>query len=1226
MSDRLEAGDPERIGEFWLAGRLGAGGQGVVYDAYGPDGTRVAVKVLHGAQEAPRELALMAAEARAAQRVASFCTARILQVRLEPPRPYIVSEYIDGLSLQGTVKGAAGRPGRRFAGDDLHRLGIGIATALTAIHQAKVVHRDLKPGNVMLGPDGPRLIDFGIARVLDTHSATEGAFAGTLRYMAPEVYAGRRAGAEADVFAWGAIMVFAATGEHAFQGGTLPEIAHRIRTHHPDLAALPDALRPLVEAALAKDPLARPSARAVLAALTRDPREGPGGPDDLVAAGAAQAGLRSRWEPGDPALGKVAEDVYAALPPREQGLVPEVFLRCVVPGEDGSLATRPVALAELSDRERPDEARALEHVVRAFEPLLVVAGDQVVLARPAVLRAWPRLRDWAEDERDGLRVHHRVREAARTWADHGRRRGDVLTGAHLDEAVRWATAAGSGPSLNRLERGLLDASTRARTARGRRTRAAAAVLAVTTLVSLTATGWAIRAQRTTVDQRDIAASRQLAAQSRQFGATAPDKAALLAVAAHGIRETPESRAALLNIVTHPARGVLNGYRGDPRAVAADRAGRLLAIGNKDGTIGLWDVRRHRRAGGFLRLFEGDGSDVPMMVALSPDGRTLAGAAADEESAAGSTWADGDVRGTVRFWDVRTRRPLGELPVSSGPGSVVFAPDGKSAAVNDGAEIALWDVGTTLRRRGPVVRAAESDYGTFTVVSPDATAVATGEVSGELGVWDLASGERTASFPVEGAAVALSPDARTVVTAESGEDYDTYVRFYDARTGKQRSKPIRTSLAPDVGPFSPDGRAVFIGTQLRDTATGARLGTLPVDSGDDAKIVSFAGEHTVVSLTANDFSRNTVRLWDVTVHQPDRRPFDPVPPDERDGLNRHGFSPDRRTMVTLAAVGGQDAFRTWDVGTGKQTRPPVPAPSDANGRTDADPIVVRPGGGAFAVADLEARIKLWDQAARRWSVLDDGPGGVVNAMALSPDGRILAAGRGHLVHAPDRPADGRVQLWDLDARAPIGDGPLFTSGEQVTALAFSPDGTTLAAGIGRTVRLWNVADGEELDPPISGLTGTVAALAFAPDNRTLAIGAADATTLWDVRGRRQIGAPLAGHSDRVTSLAFSRDGETLATGGDDGVVRLWDVTGQSQIGAPLTGHADRVAAMSFDPDAAVLTTSDGAATVRRWNIAMPADPAATACTIAGRTLTRAEWAQYVPPGIDYRDTCPSLSGS
>ncbi|MCP9967916.1 hypothetical protein LUX57_24505 [Actinomadura madurae] len=185
----------------------------------------------------------------------------------------------------------------------------------------------------------------------------------------------------------------------------------------------------------------------------------------------------------------------------------------------------------------------------------------------------------------------------------------MLTGARLDEAVHWATA-GRRQSLNRLERGLLDASTRAQTARARRVRAVAVAMAVTTVLSLTATGWAVKAQRTTVRQRDIAAARQLAALSGQFGAAAPDKAALLAVAAQSIRETPESRAALLTLVTKPARGVLSGYRGDPVAVAADRGGRLLAIGNADGTVALWDVRAHRQVGGFLRLLTPSSGSLP----------------------------------------------------------------------------------------------------------------------------------------------------------------------------------------------------------------------------------------------------------------------------------------------------------------------------------------------------------------------------------------------------------------------------------------------------------------------------------------------------------------------------------------------------------------------------------------------------------------------------------------
>ncbi|GAA1858328.1 protein kinase domain-containing protein [Actinomadura bangladeshensis] len=1227
MPDRLEPGDPQQVGEFWLSGRLGAGGQGVVYDAYGPDGTRVAVKVLHGAQETPRELARMAAEARAAQRVASFCTARILQVRLEPPRPYIVSEYIDGLSLQDTVNGAGDRPRRRFAGNDLHRLGIGIATALAAIHQAKVVHRDLKPGNVMLGPDGPRLIDFGIARVLDTHSATEGGFAGTLRYMAPELYAGQRAGAEADVFAWGAIMMFAATGEHAFKGGTLPEIAHRIRTHDPDLTALPDMLRPLVEAALAKDPLARPSARAILAALTDDPREGTGDLRDLVATGAAQSVLRSRWEPGDPALGKVAEDAYAALPPRERGLVPEVFLRCVVPGEDGSLTTRAVPAAELSDRGDPAEARALERVVRAFGPLLVAAGDrpdeQIVLARPAVLRAWPRLRRWVEDEREGLGVHHRIRQAARTWDDHGRRRGDVLTGAHLDEAVHWAAIADRRQSLNRLERGLLDASTRAQTARSRRIRAVAAVLAVTTVVSLTATGWAIRAQLRSVDQRDVAASRQLAAQSRQFGGTAPDKAALLAVAANSIRDTPESRAALLNVVANPGRGVLSGYKGAPVSATADHDGKLLVIGNEDGTVALWNVRRHRQIGGFLRLFTPSTTLGGMSVALSPDGRTLAAAA----SAANK--AGDDVKGAVRLWDVRTRRPLGDLPVRGQPVSVVFTSDGTSVAVDNGEKVELWDVRTLQRHGSVVAHSTNEDPDRYTVIGPRAATVATGEETGDgpstMQLWDIATGRRTASFPVKGRVVALSPGGRTAVTKDYSLSADRYnVYLWDTRTGRQQGGAIPLPLTSDVGPFSPDGRVVPIGTQLWESG-GTHVGSIATDVGGPVRVAAFAGEDTVVSLVGGDGPTKAVRLWDVSVHQPDHRPLRVGSPEE-DIL--HGFAADGRTLITDNRMSDKPpAFLTWDVATGRKTRPALPMSADKVGVPPAAPpdkIVVAPDGRTFVTGDLYGQLRLWEPAARRGFKLDGGPEASISAMAISSDGRILATGGGSQSQMLNPSVDGKVQLWDLRTRTLITKRPLLSSGTEVSALAFSPDGTTLAAGVGRTIRLWNVSDHKQLTPPISEINDRANVLAFGPDNRTLAVGTTNTTVLWDIRERRQIGTPLTGHSGAVTALAFSRDGTTLATGGDDQVVKLWDVTGQIQIGAPLSGHTGPVRSVLFGSDTRTLITSDDRATVRRWNIAVPADPAVIACSIAGRTLTRAEWARYVPPGIDYRDLCPSLS--
>ncbi|MFE9104630.1 protein kinase domain-containing protein [Actinomadura geliboluensis] len=1213
MPDPLEPGDPERIGEFWPAGRLGAGGQGVVYDAYAPDGTRVAVKVLHGAQESPKELQAMAAEARAAQRVASFCTARILQVRLEPPRPYIVSEYIDGLSLQAVVRGTADRDGRLFTGDDLHRLGIGIATALTAIHRAKVVHRDLKPGNVLLGPDGPRLIDFGIARVLDTRSADAGTFAGTLPYMAPEVYAGRQAGAEADVFAWGAIMLFAATGEHAFKGLALPEIAHRVRTHEPDLDVLPETLRPLVGAALAKEPLARPSATEILTALTGDPRDG----SDLVAAGAAQAVLEARWEPGDPALGKVAEDAYAALPPAVQRLVPELFLRFVVPGEDGGLTTRPIPEDELFDRQDDAEAQTLRDVVQAFGRLLLMSGGQFVLTRPALLRAWPRLRGWVEAERDGLRTHHRIRQAARTWAEHGRRRADVLTGAHMDEAVRWATSGARRPALSRLERDLLDASARARYAHKRRNRAIAGVLAVTAVVALGATGWAVDAQRTRSEERDIAASQQLAAQSRQF-AGAPETAALLAVAAQRVHETPESRAALLDVVTRSGRGAVAGYGPNPITVAA--GGGRLAFGNDDGTVAVWDVKARKQIGAPLRLLPDADyrDDLVLPVALSPDGRVLA-AAGSRGNPSEAPGAAGDVvRGTVRLWDVTTGKPLGDLPVAHAS-SVTFSPDGKTLTVIGADGVTVWDAQTRRRTRlvpfpPSFTYQPRSHEGSKAALSAD-TGTAVFALPGALEIWDVHAGHRKGTIPGPIDEVALSRDGRTIAAR-----HNKTIRLRDTGSGRTIGTRIPMKTEYVQRPlFTPDGKTLLIGTDMWDVARGVRAGAISGTGQEQVLAGAFTDEWTLVTVSGvaglSD-SKNAVRLWDTKVHQPLPGPF--VPVEKADEVILPAASGDGRVLAVAHAPGGAGiAYASYSAATGGRVAGPVgPPPNLADILGTA--MAVSADGKSIASGNTYGQISVW--SGGRWAgPFEGGPGSMLNVMAFSPDGRTLATGGGAQTQISTPVVDGKVQLWD--ARTGRMLAVLGDSSQQVASLAFSPDGRTLAAGMGAAVHLFDTASRRDLGV-LDNPSGSATALAFSRDGRTLATGGNGAVSLWDVRTRQSRGAPISGHNGQVTSAAFDASGRTLATGGADGTALLWDVASHRQLGSPLTGHTKAVTAVAFDAGDKTLMTTDGAAVLRHWNIAMPANATGAACAIAGRSLTRKEWTKYVPSGVPYRAICPT----
>ncbi|MFD1542643.1 serine/threonine protein kinase [Nonomuraea guangzhouensis] len=246
--------DPSAVGPYRLVGRLGEGGQGVVYLAEAPGGGPVAVKVLQDGLAGDDRFAK---EVAAARRVEPFCIAQVLDASLGA-RPYIVTEYVDGPSLQ-----QAGR----HTGGDLQRLAVATATALAAIHAAGIVHRDFKPANVLLGRDGPRVIDFGIARATDSALTVTSSIVGTPAYMAPEQLAGAAVGPAVDVFAWASVIVYAAGGEPPFGQDALPAVISRILNNEPQLGDLPGSLRPIVYACLSKDPARRPTMQDVLLGL-----------------------------------------------------------------------------------------------------------------------------------------------------------------------------------------------------------------------------------------------------------------------------------------------------------------------------------------------------------------------------------------------------------------------------------------------------------------------------------------------------------------------------------------------------------------------------------------------------------------------------------------------------------------------------------------------------------------------------------------------------------------------------------------------------------------------------------------------------------------------------------------------------------------------------------------------------------------------------------------------
>jgi serine/threonine protein kinase len=301
-ADPLGPNDPSRIGPYRLVGRIGEGGMGTVYLAEAPTGKPVAVKVVKSEFTVDEGFAVrFHAEVNNARRVASFCTAQVLDNgNADDGRPYMVTEYIAGtpLSLQISRYGA-------LEASTLHGVAVGVAAALAAIHVAGLVHRDLKPANVILSMSGPRVIDFGIARALDaTHGVTKsGELLGSPGWWAPEQVRGEEITPAADIFAWGCLIAYAGNGRHPYGRGDMLALASRVLNGRPDLGTLPAPIDRLLRLATDPDPRRRPSAQDLLIALVGGEiptptvmEAGPAAPVDPPTLVATEM-LNESWEP-----------------------------------------------------------------------------------------------------------------------------------------------------------------------------------------------------------------------------------------------------------------------------------------------------------------------------------------------------------------------------------------------------------------------------------------------------------------------------------------------------------------------------------------------------------------------------------------------------------------------------------------------------------------------------------------------------------------------------------------------------------------------------------------------------------------------------------------------------------------------------------------------------------------------------------------------------------------
>ncbi len=263
----LEAADPRAAGPYRLIGRLGAGGMGRVFLGESGTGRRVAVKLVReDLADTPGFRDRFRREAKLAMRAGGFWTAPVIDADPDATMPWIASQYVDGPSLAERI--AQQGP---LDEEEVRRLGSGLAEAIASFHQGGLVHRDLKPSNVLLVDDGPRVIDFGISKALETTGGTgltkTGTVLGTPGFMSPEQALGQPVGPPSDVFSLGSLLVYAATGAGPFGEGAASALLFRVVYEAPDLSAVPEGLRGLVQDCLHKSPAVRPTADALLVRL-----------------------------------------------------------------------------------------------------------------------------------------------------------------------------------------------------------------------------------------------------------------------------------------------------------------------------------------------------------------------------------------------------------------------------------------------------------------------------------------------------------------------------------------------------------------------------------------------------------------------------------------------------------------------------------------------------------------------------------------------------------------------------------------------------------------------------------------------------------------------------------------------------------------------------------------------------------------------------------------------
>jgi WD40 repeat protein/serine/threonine protein kinase/DNA-binding SARP family transcriptional activator len=886
------------------------------------------------------------------------------------------------------------------------------------------------------------------------------------------------------------------------------------------------------------------------------------------------------------AIAKTAETVFQKLQPEQQAIARSIFLRLTELGEGTQDTRRRAALSELvpNPQLRPLTESVLKMLTDAR--LITTGAGAAEVAHEALIREWPTLRQWLAEDREGLKLHRHLTEAAQEWEALGREQSELYRGARLAQALEWAP--GHQADMNSLEHEFLQAAQDAakqeesereaqrqreleaaqRLAEAERRRAAEEAVTARRLqrrsviltmalfaagiLAVVAFGFSQQAIQNARKAAEFSLSANQNASNAQTAEAVANvqRATAQAASTQAIANEATATVAQGQALESEATAQADFARAESQRLAVE-AIRLLDHGGNSELVALLSLRSLQigySPEGDTALLGAMTLDYPRLilsqpgavdaVAFSPDGR---------HALTGSRNPN-----TVQLWDLQTGKIVLTFEGHTGPVvSVAFSPDGKYAlTASEDTTARLWDAQT-----GHEIRqfAGHTQIVQSAVFSPEGKFVLTGSRDGTARLWDAQTGAELRTFTGHKGMVlstSFSPDGRYALT---GSD-DHTARLWDIQTGRTLQTFVgHTDRVLSVA-FSPDGQYVLTGSydntaRLWGAHTGKELlrfvgHTLGVTS------VAFSPDGQYVLTGSGD---NSARLWDVHTGKELRRLNSHV----TGGITSVAFSPDGHQALT----GGNDqTIRLWDLSN-------LPGLPQFIGHTsNILSVTFSPDGRYVLTGGNDMTARLWDARTgaplRVFAATD-----IVQSVAFSPNGQYVAAAAWN----------GITRVWD----AQTGDLVRQVDADAALVVAFSPDDQyLLTSGWGGVLHIWNLQTGADVRQ-FAGHTTLLYSVTFSPDAKYLLTGSYDRTAkLWDF----QTGTVLrtfSGHTDGINDVAFSHDGKYVLTASLDTTAKLWD----AQTGAELrtfTGHTGIVWSAEFSPDDKYVVTSGGDNSVRLWD--------------------------------------------